>query len=130
MTRYADPETLIAGWLHTSTGVKAWADPKLPGNERFLAPIAHIQRVPDAADMPLSLDAAQLAVDVYAAAADHARSTADVIRAAMTLQLPLTTFPSGAFVKAVYGGTPTWTPDPVVYRRTAPYRVILPGVRS
>lgn len=127
MAGYADPEVLIAGWLHTALGVKAWADPSLP-DDRFIAPLAHVQRAPGQDDAPLTIDVAVLDIDVYAAVADHARDTASAIKTAMLLQLPLTTFSNGVFVKGVNGGNPIWAPDPSVYRRTAAYTVTLHGL--
>jgi hypothetical protein len=127
MTAYADPETLLATWVHDHLTVKTWADPTLPSNERYLAPIAHIQRAPGTGEVALSLDDVQLDVDVYAAKADHARDTAGAIWSAMVLTLPLTTLPGGIFVKRVSAVPPYWTPDPRVFRRSATYRVILHG---
>lgn len=131
MTAYADPETLLADWLHTQLGIKAWADPNLPDNWRFTAPIAHIQRGAGIGAAPLSLDDVTLDVDVYAANADHARDTAAGIWSAMVFTLPLTTFPNGIFVKSSSATMqPIWAPDPKIYRRSATYRVILHGVIS
>lgn len=129
MTVYADPETLIGAWLKDTLTIKVWADPRPPGNERFTAPLAHVQRAPGLGAVPLSLDDVQLDVDVYAADADHARDTAGAIWSAITLQLPLTTFPGGVLVKYARALTPPmWTPDPKVFRRSATYRVVLHGM--
>lgn len=128
MTGYGDPELLISAWIHTTLGVKTWADPALPSDWSFTAPIAHVQRGAGAGQVPLSLDDITLDVDVYSAKADTARETAADIWAAMTLQLPLTTLPTGQLVKLSQAVTPPfWAPDPKVYRRTAAYRVLLHG---
>ena len=125
MAGYADPELLISTWLHTTLQIKTWSDPDLPSTWRFEAPVAHVQRG-QGGGAPLTLDDVLLDVDVYAANADHARNTAADIWAAMTLTLPLTTFPGGAFVKLSQAVTPPfWAPDPKVHRRSASYRVLL-----
>jgi hypothetical protein len=128
VTGYADPELLIATWLHDTLDIKVWADPRLDPNWNFKAPVAHVQRGSGLGTPALSLDDVTLDVDVYAAVADHARKAAADIWAALTLQLPLTTFPNGVLVKLVNViAPPAWAPDPGVYRRTAAYRVILHG---
>lgn len=129
MTAIPDPETLIATWLKTAiVGLKVWADPRLPPNERFTAPITHLQRAPSLGASPLTLDDVQLDADTYAAEADHARDVAGKVWKALLLDLPLTTLPGGIFVKHVsVPSPPRWTPDPKVYRRSASYRVVLHG---
>lgn len=129
MPEFADPETLIAAWLHTTTAIKIWADPRLPANERFTAPIAHLQRGAGNGDSPLSIDDVLLDCNVYAATADHARIAQNAIWQAIVFQLPLHTFPNGVFVKSTSAPTrPFWAPDPTLYRRTATYRIILHGL--
>lgn len=127
MTGNPDPEILIAGWLKTQLNIVTRADPHLPSNWPFTAPIALVQRGASAGQL-LSLDDITLDIDVYAAKADHARAAASDIWAAMTLRLRLTTFPAGPIVTLCQALTaPMWAPDPKVYRRTAAYRVILHG---
>jgi hypothetical protein len=128
VTGYADPETLIADWLHVQTDYKMWADPRLPADWPFNAPIGHVQRGTDAGDVALSLDVALLDIDFYAKRADTAREAAAAVRDLMLLTLPLYTFPTGVFVKAVTGGIPIWAPDPSLHRRSATYRVTLHGL--
>lgn len=128
MPAYADPELLIAEWLHSVTQLKIWTDPTWQGNERFTAAFVHLQRAPGSDDLALSLDEPLFDVDVYAAKADHARNAAHTIWTAMTFTLPRTTFANGVFVKRVRASPPTWAPDPKIYRRTASYRVLLHGV--
>lgn len=131
MTAYADPELTLAEWLHTQLDIKTWADPRLPDNWRYTAPIAHVQRGAGVGSVPLSLDDVTLDIDVYAANADHARATADAIWSAMVFTLPATTFASGVFVTSSTATMqPIWAPDPKIYRRSATYRVILHGVLS
>lgn len=128
MTGYADPELLVSEWLNGLLGIKTWADPILPSTWRFEAPVAHIQRGRGLGAVPLSLDDVTLDIDTYAANADHARGTASDIWAAMTLQLPKTTFLNGVFCMSAGAlSQPMWTPDPKVFRRSAAYRVILHG---
>jgi hypothetical protein len=127
VTGYADPEVLIADWLHVKLGHKMWADLRLPPDWPFTAPIGHVQCGTDPGDVALSLDVALLDIDFYAKNADHARQAAADTRNLMLLTLPLYTFPNGVFVKSVKGGTPRWAPDPSLYRRTATYRVTLHG---
>jgi hypothetical protein len=125
---YADPETLIASWVTETLSTKTWADPRLPGNWNFTAPITHIQRGQGLGQAPLSLDDVTLDFDTYAADADHARRTASRIWSAVTLRLPLVTFDNGIFVKGAWClSPPSWAPDPAVYRRTAAYRIVLHG---
>lgn len=141
MTTYADAETLVQGWLHDRTQVKVWADPRLPNNWPFTAPLVHVQRGQDFGDEQLTLDVALLDIDVYAKDPDHARGLAERIRGLMRLTLPHTTFPSGAFVTGVATVmAPCWLPyrdpggstraaiDPNIARRGATYRVILHGL--
>lgn len=130
--QYADPELLIHDWLANELGnkIRVYADPGLPPNWAFTAPLVHLQRGASGG-LALSLDDVTLDVDVYSKVADHARAVAQQVWAAMTLpgRLPLTTFqPSGILVKAsVVTMPPRWTPDPSVRRRSASYRVILHG---
>lgn len=129
MTAYADPELLVADWLRDTLSIKVWRDPKLPGNEPFTAPLTHVQRGAGLGASPLTLDDVTLDVDVYAAAADHARDVAGRVWAAIVLQLPLTTFGNGVFCKFTSAITPPmWGPDPTAYRRTAAYRIVLHGL--
>lgn len=128
MAEYAEPELLISAWLNQTTGMKVFADPKLPGNMHFTAAFNHLQRAPGTDDLALSLDEPLFDVDTYAAEADHARTAAHQIWQAMVFQLPRTTLPGGIFVKRVKASPPCWAPDPQVYRRTASYRVLLHGV--
>lgn len=131
MAGYADPELLIAEWLHAQVGCKVWRDPRLPGDWKFTAPITHLQRAQGGGEPALTLDDVLLDVDVYAANADHARETAHAIWTAMTFSLPLTTFDNGVFVKyCAATARPVWTFDASVYRRTAAYRVILHGLTA
>lgn len=128
MTAYADPELLVAQWLKDTLGIHVRADPDLPADWLFDAPITHVQRGQGLGAAPLSLDDVTLDVDTYAANADHARKVAGDIWSAIILQLPLTTFDNGILVKHASATTPAmWAPDPKVYRRTAAYRVILHG---
>lgn len=126
---HGDPELLIARWINTELGITCRADPDLRPDWWADAPLAHVQRGQGAGEAPLSLDDVTLDVNVYAKVADHARDAAHRIWAAMTLQLPLTTFqPSGLFVKHCSATTPPfWAPDPDSYRRAATYRIILHG---
>ena len=128
MVAYADPELLIGAWLHQQTGLKIWTDPRLPGNMRDTAALAHLQRAAGNDDLALSLDEPLLDCDVYAADASHARTAAHTIWQAMAFTLPQTTLPGGIYVKRVQTNPPRWAPDPQIYRRTATYRVLLHGV--
>lgn len=126
---YADPELLVADWIHQQLNIKTWADPDLPSNHSFTAPIAHVQRGAGFGGLALTLDDVTLDIDVLAARTDHARETASDIWAAMTLRLPGTTFPSGVFVKLCEATTaPLWTPASGVKRRSAAYRMVLHGL--
>ncbi|RKR92773.1 hypothetical protein BDK92_7253 [Micromonospora pisi] len=125
---YADPETLIADWLVSTLGVKAWADPRLPPGYDYTAPIAHVQRGGDDGDQQLTLDIALLDVNVYGADADRVRAVSTGIRAALRLRLPNTVL-GGVVIKSVTTAmSPTWAPDPAVFRRDATYRVALHGL--
>lgn len=126
MTGYADPELLLSKWLNQRLSVKVWADPRLPQDWPFSAPLVHLQRGQGEGDTQITLDTVLLDVDVYAKNADHARATAEDVRSEMRLNLPLVTLPGGAFVKSVSTvSAPAWTPDPDVFRRSAAYRVYL-----
>lgn len=129
MTGYADPELLLATWIHDLLSIKVWADPALPDTWRFEAPVAHVQRGQGLGSPALSLDDVTLDIDTYAANANHARATANLIWSAMTLDLPRTSFDNGIFCKmSVAISPPFWAPDPKVFRRAAAYRVILHGL--
>ena len=129
MGGYADPERLVADWLHERLGCKMWADPRLPADWPFDAPLGHVQRGQDTGDAALTLDMAILDVDFYAKVADHARQAADRARTELRLNLPGHTWPSGVTVSGVTTvAAPFWAPDPNVYRRSATYRVVLHGL--
>lgn len=128
---YPDPELLVATWLdaHLDQTTKVWADPRLPDNWPFTAPLVHVQRAPGAGDAQLTLDTALLDIDVYAKRADHARDVAEQVRGLIRLTLPYTTFSNGVFVTGtITVSAPSWAPDPTVARRTAAYQVTLHGV--
>jgi hypothetical protein len=126
---YADPELLIAQWVHDRTNRKTWADPVLPTNHDFTAPIGHFQRAPGEGDVALTLDAVLLDVDWLAKVADHAREAAEQTRSLLRLTLPLHTFSNGIFVTGVSTVTaPFWAPAIGVFRRSATYRVMLHGM--
>lgn len=144
MTGYGDPELLVADWLGDRLGdVKVWADPNLPDNWRFTAPLVHVQRGQDFGDETLSLDVALLDVNVYSVVADHARALGEQIRTLIRLTLPRHTFASGLFVTGTQTVlAPCWLPfrDPGasnrsavstgVARRGATYRVVLHGLAA
>lgn len=123
---YADPETLLAQWLHDQLGVKTWADPDLPQRWDYTAPLVHIQRGPGEGDGRLTVDVALLDVDVLAKVADNARVTAERVRVAVRTRLPMHTTADGVFVKGVgtFSG-PAWLPAQGLFRRGATYRLIL-----
>jgi hypothetical protein len=128
VTGYADPELLISGWLAEQLGAKTWADPRLPSNWNFTAPVGHVQRGQGEADTWLTLDSVLLDVDWYAKDADHARTLAERTRSAVRLLLPGHTWPDGTTVSGTFTVTaPFWAPDPSVFRRSATYRVVLHG---
>ncbi|MEU3452177.1 hypothetical protein ABZ671_00840 [Micromonospora sp. NPDC006766] len=130
MAGYADPELLVSQWLHERLdGCKMWADPELPPDWPFTAPIGHVQRGPGEGDTVLTLDSALLDIDFYAKNADHARQMAGRARDELRLHLPGHTWPSGVTVSAVGTVTaPFWAPDPSVYKRSATYRVVFHGL--
>lgn len=129
--QYGDPELLISAWCGARLGKKTWADPRLPDNWRFTAPIGHFQRGQSGGDTALTLDAVLLDVSWYAADADQAREAAELTRSELRLNLPLHTFASGVFVKSVQTVmAPCWLPDPSVYRRGATYRIFLHGLTA
>jgi hypothetical protein len=128
---YADPELLIADWLKVALGdgVKMWADPRLPADWPFTAPLGHVQRGQGEGDSVLTLDVALLDVDFYAKNADHARKAAERARTELRLNLPGYTWESGVTVSGVTTvAAPFWAPDPNLYRRSASYRVVLHGL--
>lgn len=127
--RYADPELLISTWLGAQLNRKTWADPELPHNWNFAAPIGHVQRAPGEGDTALTLDSVLLDIDWLAKVADNARDCAERTRALMRLTLPLHTFDGGPFVTGVQTVTaPCWAPATGVFRRSATYRVWLHGL--
>lgn len=127
--QYPDPETLIADWLHDQLDCKMWADPILPQPWEFTAPLGHVQGGSGGAEIALTLDAALLDVDFYAAKAEHARDYANRARSELLLTLPGHTWPSGVTVSAVTTVTaPFWAPDPKVFKRSATYRVVFHGL--
>ncbi len=132
MATYADPELLLSKWLGEQLpGTKIWADPRIPHDWVYTAPIVHLQRGAGEGDTQLTLDFVLLDVDVYAKNADHARATAEAVRTELRLNLPLTTFPNGAFVTTVQTiSAPFWAPEfeRGIYRRTAAYRAIIHGI--
>lgn len=129
MTGYADPELMISEWVHGRLDRKTWADPRLPPDWPFSAPIGHFQRGAGEGDTRLTLDVVLVDVDWYAKNADHAREAAEETRSELRLNLPLHTFANGVMCTGVQTVTaPFWAPDPNVYRRTATYRVFLHGL--
>jgi len=126
---YTDPEVLIGRWLHELLGLKVRADPGLPDQWKYTAPLVHVQRGQSLASLALTLDDVTLDVDTYAENADHARQVARDVGTAIEFHLPKTTFLDGTFVTyAAAISRPMWAPDPALFRRTAAYRVILHGV--
>lgn len=126
---YGDPEVLIGRWLQTLLDVKVRADPGLPDQWKYTAPLVHVQRGQSAGGLALTLDDVTLDVDVYAENADHARKTAQDVCTAIEFRLRHTTFVNGVTVTHAAALTrPMWAPDPAPYRRTAAYRIILHGV--
>jgi hypothetical protein len=129
MAGYADPELLIATWLHGQLGCQMRADPRLPDRWSFDAPIGMVQRGQGFGDDVLTLDTAILDIDFYAKVADHARDYAERARHELRVNLPLHVFDGGVFVTGVRTvSAPCWAPDPGVYRRTAAYQVTLHGI--
>ncbi len=128
---YGDPELLVANWIVATLDIPARADPDMRADYWADAPVAHVQRGQGFGTAPLSLDDVTLDIDVFGARADHVRDAAHRIWMAMLMQLPLTTFGNGIFVKHVSAiSAPVWSPDPSAKRRSAAYRVILHGVVS
>lgn len=129
MTMYADGETRLTAWLHDKLGCKMWADPRLPHNYDFTAPIGHLQRSAGEGDGVLTLDSGIYDLDFYGADADRVRGYAEHARAALRLELPGYTWDDGVTVSGVFTmSAPFWAPDPSVYRRSAAYRVIIHGM--
>ncbi|WP_433730993.1 hypothetical protein ACQP2Y_21545 [Actinoplanes sp. CA-051413] len=128
MSGYADPELAVAEWLRDTLNVKVWADPKPPSDRWANAPWLWVQRGQTPNGLALTLDDVLLDCDAYSAEADHARELGQRVRDAMVLQLPLTTFTDGLFVKQVTTeSAPAWAPDPK-FRRAAAYRLVMHGL--
>lgn len=126
---YADPELLLAKWLHEQTDHRVHADPNLPSNWNWTAPLYHVQRGQGEGDTYLSLDSVLLDIDTYAKNADHARAAAQQAWGLIRFTLPHYTWPSGVTVSGTSTiAAPFWAPATGVYRRSATYRVILHGV--
>lgn len=128
---YADAETFLAAWLVGELSIKTWADPKLDPGWRYEAPLAHIQRSPGEGDTALTLDAALIDVDVYAAVAANAREVAELIRRAVRVTLPGYTTADGVSVQGTRTVmAPVWLPDSKVFKRSATYQLFLhnPGL--
>ncbi len=131
MAGYGDPELLVAQWIQDTLQIPCRADPDLQPTWWANAPMAHVQRGQGFGQAPLSLDDVTLDVDVYGKVADNVRAAAHQIWMAITLDLPLTTFPNGILVKlAAATAPPAWAPDPDSFRRAAAYRVILHGITA
>lgn len=125
----ADVELMVTERLRSRLGGrKLWADPELPENWNFTAPIGHVQRGQDASGSSLSLEVALFDISWYAATADHARAAAVEAHIEMVLNLPLYTWPNGVMCMSVQVAmAPAWLPDPSAYRRGASYRVYFHG---
>lgn len=131
MTGYADPELLLAGWLHELLACKMYADPRLQANWWAQAPIGHVQRAPGEGDTALTLDSALIDLDFYGKIADQVRAYAEQARYELRVNLRLHTFASGVLCTDVFTVTaPFWAPDPSVFRRSATYRVMLAGMTA
>lgn len=129
MVAYADGETRIAAWLHERLGCKMWADPRLPANYDFTAPIGHLQRGAGEGDSALTLDSGIYDLDFYGQNADRVRAYAEQARYEIRLNLRGYTWDDGVTVNGCFTvSAPFWAPDPTVYRRSAAYRVILHGL--
>lgn len=128
MPGYADPELLVSAWLKERLGCKMWADPRLPDDWTFTAPVGHVQRGQGFGDERLTLDTVLLDIDFYGKVADRVRELAERARYELRVNLPLTTFGDGSFVTGVRTiSAPCWAPDPTVFRRTAAYQVTIHG---
>lgn len=130
MSGYADPELLVATWLHDQTGHKVWANPGIPPNWPFTAPLIHVQRGQGEGDTQLTLDLVLLDVDVYSKVADNARQVAEQVRGLIRLVLPHTQVGPAFVTGTATASAPAWAPDPSVFRRTAAYRVFLHSAPS
>ena len=129
MVAYADPETRLAEWLHSQLNCKMWADPRLPHNYDFTAPIGHLQRSPGEGDIALTLDSGIYDLDFYGKDADKVRAYAEQARYEIRFVLPGHTWADGITVNGTATvSAPFWGPDPAVFRRSASYRVILHGM--
>lgn len=129
MTGYADPELLVSAWLAERLGVPVRADPRLPSNWNFTAPIGRVQRGQGFGDARYNLDTAVLDIDWFAKNADHARAIAERTRLEMRLHLPGTTFGSVLVTAVDTFAAPSWAPDPSVFRRTAAYQIVFAGMQ-
>ena len=127
-TGYGDPELLLAEWLGARLDAKTWADPELPDNWNFTAPIGHVQRGQGYGDSRYNLDTALIDIDWYAKRSDHARAMADQTRVELRLHLPGTFFGPILVTAVDTFAAPSWAPDPSVRRRTAAYLITFAGM--
>jgi hypothetical protein len=129
VTAYADAETRLATWLHGRLGCKVWADPELPHNYDFNAPIGWLQRSAGEGDSALTLDSGIYDLGFYGKTADHVRTYAEKARYEIRYVLPGYTWDDGVTVSGTFTvSAPFWAPDPSVFRRSAAYRVVLHGL--
>jgi hypothetical protein len=83
---YADVETLIADWLTATLTLRAGTG-DLPTNLAYLLPYVHVARY-GGADATVSIDAANVDIDVYASTPAAAKTIAEQVRVAVRLRLP------------------------------------------
>ena len=134
MASYPNVEAIARAWLAAdlNTGVpgsdRIRVENEIPGNLAYTARIVTVSDIGGPGDTQLTLDQADLAVDVYAGSREAARSLAEQVRAALRLRFRRHTDPAtGLFVSDVRTlGRPAPTPYPTAGRMarvSATYRV-------
>ncbi len=87
---YRDVETLLCGWLKTTLHVDS-VIPELPYNLEFVLPTIAVERF-GGADDTITLDQANVDVDVFHVSRAAAKTLAEQVRKALRVTLPATTF--------------------------------------
>lgn len=121
---YADVELLIVGWLPTVLeGVRSCTD--LPANLEQAVPLVQVARF-GGSDQSHALDAANVAVDSFAATRADASTLAEQVRQAFLYRLPGLVLGTTTITRVATIGAPVWSPygNSTVRRYAGSYQIV------
>lgn len=124
-TRYVSVPKLLKAWLTGVLGYENVATGRIPTNLTFLMPLVVVTRVGGGDDV-ITLDAANVDIDVFAADEDGAEAQAEHIRRELRLHLPRYQYNGTVVTKTETISGPRLLPFDsrnVVWRVGASYRI-------